>query len=319
MLDGAFFRAQLNSGCLLLLDGIDEVPDQIARKAMARLLERAERMFPKTHIVAASRAPALGGETMIPGFVTIQIGPLREEAVDAFVANWCKTLHGSDTEKAKQHQAELLDAIRSRPEIEELATNPVMLTALAGLHWNRARLPDQRTELYQSVLEWLAQAREENRRDLREEPIVRMSAVACLAMMEHLAFTMHTDPRGRQTEIALNAAARALAPRFRGLPEDERIRRCGAVPSGGGDRQRNSDPPRQHAALLAPHLSGVPLREGFGRGRPAPAALYRTNLVSRSMATHRTFARRRTLPAGRGTCRSVLSRSLGRSWARTPR
>src|ERR1035437_6807631 len=54
-LDAAFFRTQLDAGCLLLLDGIDEVPGQIARKAMARLLERTARMFPKTHIVAASR------------------------------------------------------------------------------------------------------------------------------------------------------------------------------------------------------------------------------------------------------------------------
>ena len=62
-LDAAFFHEQLDAGCLLELDGIDEVPGQIARKAMARLLERAARTFPKTHIVAASRPPALGGET----------------------------------------------------------------------------------------------------------------------------------------------------------------------------------------------------------------------------------------------------------------
>jgi formylglycine-generating enzyme required for sulfatase activity len=222
-LDAAFFRAQLDAGCLLELDGIDEVPGQMARKAMARLLEHAARTFPKTHIVAASRPPALGGETVIAGFVTIQIGPLDSKAVDAFVANWCKALHGGDAEKAKQHQAELLDAIRSRPEIEELATNPVMLTALAALHWNRTRLPDQRSELYQSVLEWLAQAREEKRKDWREDTTARMSAVECLDKMQHLAFTMHSDPRGRQTEITPNAAARALAPRFRDLPEDERF------------------------------------------------------------------------------------------------
>src|ERR1019366_3482511 len=220
-LDAAFFRAQLDAGCLLELDGIDEVPGQIARKAMARLLEHAARTFPKTHIVAASRPPALGGETVIAGFVTIQIGPLDRKAVDAFVANWCKALH-SDSEKAEQHQAELLDAIRSRPEIEELATNPVMLTALAALHWNRTRLPDQRSELYQSVLDWLAQAREEKRKDWREDATARMSAVECLDKMQHLAFTMHSDPRGRQTEITPHAGARALAPRFRDLPEDER-------------------------------------------------------------------------------------------------
>ena len=221
-LDAAFFRAQLDAGCLLELDGIDEVPGQMARKATARMLERAARMFPKTHIVAASRPPALGGETVIAGFVTIQIGPLDRKAVDAFVANWCKALH-SDATKAGQHQAELLDAIRSRPEIEELATNPVMLTALAALHWNRTRLPDQRSELYQSVLDWLAQAREEKRKDWREDTTARMSAVECLDKMQHLAFTMHSDPRGRQTEITPHAAARALAPRFRDLPEEERI------------------------------------------------------------------------------------------------
>jgi formylglycine-generating enzyme required for sulfatase activity len=221
-LDATFFRAQFDAGCLLLLDGIDEVPDKIARKAMARLLERAGRLFPKTRIVAGSRPQALGGETVIADFVTIQIATLDEKAVDVFVANWCKALHG-DAEKAKQHQVELLDAIRSRPDIEELATNPVMLTALAALHWNRTRLPDQRSELFQSVLEWLAQAREEKRKDWREDATARMSAVECLDKMQHLAFTMHSDPRGRQTEITPHAAARALAPRFRDLPEDERI------------------------------------------------------------------------------------------------
>ena len=221
-LEAAFFRAQLDAGCLLELDGIDEVPGQMARKAMARLLEHAARTFPKTHIVAASRPPALGGETVIAGFVTIQIGPLDLEAVDRFVANWCKALHG-DATKAARYQGELLDAIRSRPEIEELATNPVMLTALAALHWNRTRLPDQRSDLYQSVLEWLAQAREEKRKDWREDTTARMSAVECLDKMQHLAFTMHCDPRGRQTEITPYAAARALASRFRDLPEDDRI------------------------------------------------------------------------------------------------
>jgi len=221
-LDASFFRAQLDAGCLLELDSIDEVPGQVARKASARLLERTARVFPKTHIVAASRPPALGGETLIPGFVTIQIGSLDDAAVGGFVARWCKALHRG-AEKAKQHQKELLDAIPSRPELTELATNPVMPTALAALQWNRTRLPDQRNELYQSVLEWLAQAREEKREDLREDTTVRMSAVECLDKMQHLAFTMHGDPQGRQTQITQNAAARALAPRFRDLPDDERI------------------------------------------------------------------------------------------------
>ncbi|MGA3025730.1 MAG: SUMF1/EgtB/PvdO family nonheme iron enzyme [Bryobacteraceae bacterium] len=213
-LDADFFREQLDGGCLLLLDGLDEAADRTDRKAIARLLDLTARVYKKTRLVATSRPPAYGGETVIPGFVTIQIGPLEDEAVDAFVGKWCRALY-RDEEKAGAHQAELLDAIRSKPEIQNMAVNPVMLTAIAALHWNRTRLPDQRTELYDSILTWLAQAREEKRKE------ARVPAVQCLGLMQHLAYTMLSDPKGKQVEITRHAAARVLAPRFREAPEEE--------------------------------------------------------------------------------------------------
>ena len=42
-----------------------------------------------------------------------------------------------------------------------LHRNPVMLTALAVVHWNERRLPEQRADLYESILTWLARAREQ--------------------------------------------------------------------------------------------------------------------------------------------------------------
>ena len=205
--DAGFFREQLDAGCLLLLDGLDEVPDRLDRKAIARLLESTARAYEKARVVATSRPPAYGGETVIPGFVTIAIQPLDDAAVATFVGNWCRKLHKSE-EKARAHQAELLDAIRGRPEIQKMAVNPVMLTAIAALHWNRTRLPDQRTELYDSVLKWLAQAREEQRKNLRADDFGRMSASECLGVMEHLAYAMHSNPKGKQVEITRHAAAR---------------------------------------------------------------------------------------------------------------
>ena len=92
-----------------------------------------------------------------------------------------------------------------------------MLTAIAALHWNRTRLPDQRTELYDSILAWLAQAREDKRRE------GWIAAQQCLGLMQHLAYTMHSDAKGKQVEITRHAAARALAPRFREVAEEERV------------------------------------------------------------------------------------------------
>jgi hypothetical protein len=213
-LDEAYFRGRLDQGCLLMLDGLDEAPDQTSRKVMARLLDRAARTFDKTQIVATSRPRAYGGETVIHGFLTVQIGPLEDEAVDAFTVNWCQSVY-QDGDKARAHQAELLADIRSKPEIQAMAVNPVMLTALAALHWNNKRLPDQRSELYQSVLDWLASA--------REEKTGRLSAIQCLGLMEHLAYTMTANPKGRKVDIGRHAAASVLAERFRDRPKHEQL------------------------------------------------------------------------------------------------
>src|ERR1022692_4549159 len=102
-------REKLAGACLLMLDGLDEVPDRIQRKAMARLVEKVARAHGTARVVATSRPPAYGGETVIPGFVTIQIGPLEQKAVNTFIENWCGALDGGA--KAAAHQAELLDAI----------------------------------------------------------------------------------------------------------------------------------------------------------------------------------------------------------------
>jgi hypothetical protein len=72
----------------------------------------------------------------------------------------------------------------------KLAVNPVMLTALASLHWNGKRLPAQRSELYDSILGWLAEARQEQ--SGRPERV--------LLRMQRIALTMHGDERGKQVE-----------------------------------------------------------------------------------------------------------------------
>ncbi len=213
-LPGSFFFGKLCEGCLLLVDGLDEAPDRQHRDNLAKLLERAGGVYSRCRIVAATRPSAYGGATSIDGFDTVTIDRLDDEAIATFVANWCRALFPDDPARAETHRQGLTDAIRSKPEIAEMAVNPVMLTALAVLHWNDKRLPDQRIELYESVLKWLARA--------KEEKPGRLPADRCLDLLQHLAFTMHGGEKGKQVEIAAGMAARALAPRFRDLPEDER-------------------------------------------------------------------------------------------------
>jgi len=92
----------------------------------------------------------------------------------------------------------------------------VMLTALAVVHWNEKRLPDQRAELYKAVLHWLSRRSSERQQaDIRSD--------RRLELMAELAFAMHTSTGGKRVEIESFHAAEAIAPRYRDLPQRERI------------------------------------------------------------------------------------------------
>ena len=121
-------------------------------------------------------------------------------------------------EKATYLLLDGLDEAPNRTRRASMARNPVMLTALAVVHWNERRLPEQRAELYESILTWLARAREQ--REGREP------ADRCLTLLGHLALGMQNQAKGRLTQIARGRAAELIAPRFRQVPAEERYSRA---------------------------------------------------------------------------------------------
>src|SRR5207245_1200694 len=79
-----------------------------------------------------------------------------------------------------------------------------MLTALAVVHWNERRLPEQRADLYDSILTWLSRSRE--KRPGRE------TAERCLALLQELALAMQDHPGGRRVGVSNGWAAGKLTP-----------------------------------------------------------------------------------------------------------
>jgi len=166
-----FFRQKLEAGdCTVLLDGMDEAPDRVVRERISRLIQNAARTYGGCRFVATSRLATNVGEAVLPGFAQANISPLSDEMVVKFLTEWCAALCGEGTDAAREHLAELLEAVRARPEIHRMARNPVMLTALAVVHWNERRLPEQRAELYNSIITWLARSREQRQGRADENP-----------------------------------------------------------------------------------------------------------------------------------------------------
>ncbi len=205
-LDEDFFRRRIREGpCLLMLDGLDEAPGRQERESIARLIESVSTTYPACRIVVTSRPSAYTGEAVLLAFAQGQIDPLDQDAVRTFLDRWCKSLWG-DAAEAGSHRETLVAALRSRPEIARMARNPVMLTALAMVHWNERRLPEQRADLYESVINWLSRS--------REQRPGRQTAERCVILLQELALAMQDHPEGRQVQVPKHWAAEAIASEF---------------------------------------------------------------------------------------------------------
>jgi len=165
--DEAFVRRKLEGGnCLVAVDGLDEAPERRMRERIARLFERATRAFQKCDFLVSTRPQTNVGDSVLAGFHPVRIGELEPAAIRTFFDHFARALALNEVE-AKSFKDGLESALASRAEIREMATNPVMLTALAVLQHNDQRLPEYRVELYGSILGWLASAREHKEGRLR--------------------------------------------------------------------------------------------------------------------------------------------------------
>lgn len=208
-LDEYFFERQLTRGpCLLLVDGLDEAPNEAARETVSRLIEKAARAWPNCRFVVTTRPKAYEEEVMLAGFQAARIGPLEPEAVRTFLQRWARALIAENPQRAERHARELVEAVESRAEIRRIASNPVMLTALAVLHWNEKRMPERRADLYDSILMWLARSRKRHPGRLNPED--------CIKVLQELAGAMQGHPDGRQVQAPRDWAANAVARQFQG-------------------------------------------------------------------------------------------------------
>ncbi|RQW04630.1 NACHT domain-containing protein [candidate division KSB1 bacterium] len=201
------FRRELQAGhCLILLDGLDEAPDDRTRESVSNLAANLLKAFPDCRIVLTSRPAALVGEAFPHGFELVEIAPLDDPAMQTFLTQWCTSLYADAPEMMQKYQRELGEALQARLEIRNMARTPVMLTALAVVHWNENRLPEQRAELYESIITWLVRSR-------KDRP-GRQKADRCRKLLQKLALGMFTYPGGRLRQIGPGDAAAILAPEF---------------------------------------------------------------------------------------------------------
>lgn len=137
----SFFRRRLEEGgCLLLLDGLDEVADTTLRAEVAQVVSSFIRRYGKNRFGLASRPR--GYEEVaryLPHPTVCDVQPLTPAGRDELVRN----LLGQFEHNERQHRAEVADLLRdigNKEEVDKLSRNPLFCTTLVLVYKYRADL-----------------------------------------------------------------------------------------------------------------------------------------------------------------------------------
>ena len=142
--------------CLLVLDGLDEVPNDLRERVHQAVTVVIQR-YRVERIIITCRIRSYTGPAAFAGFDEYRLAPFDEKKIRGFAQAWYNTQWNlkkiPGKEQADQRAGDLAQATLA---LEELASNPMLLTSMAIIHQRDIGLPDQRVKLYDLVVEVLA-------------------------------------------------------------------------------------------------------------------------------------------------------------------
>lgn len=155
---------------LLLIDGVDELPDGRRTEALQWLMDLV-REFPECRYVVTSRPGAIIDDDwgQLADFNYARLEDMRPEEIRAFVGRWHDAVQHGVRDRAQQERLDgdrnaLLALIDSDRHMRALCINPLLCALLCALNREHDRaLPRNRMGVYQAALRMLLVLRDERR------------------------------------------------------------------------------------------------------------------------------------------------------------
>ncbi|MEU1197340.1 NACHT domain-containing protein [Streptomyces sp. NPDC005813] len=163
---------------LVLVDGIDEVPDSERERTRVWLSDLISA-YPGNRWLVTSRPSAVRENWLTDDdFAELTLSAMSPADVAAFIERWhtAARIGSPDEDEAlTTYKSQLLTAVRSKGDLGRLATNPLMCGLICALHRDRrGYLPQGRKELYEAALTMLLTRRDRERDiltlELQQEP-----------------------------------------------------------------------------------------------------------------------------------------------------
>ncbi|WP_405487168.1 NACHT domain-containing protein [Streptomyces sp. NBC_00096] len=201
---------------LVLVDGIDEVPEPERERTRRWLRDLIDTYDGDNRWLVTSRPSAVGQDWLSEdGFGELALSAMGPSDTATFIRRWHAAARGEagDAPELDGYEAQLLTAVRTKGDLGRLATNPLMCGLICALHRDRrGYLPHGRKDLYEAALSMLISRRDRERDmkvpDLREEPQ--------LDLLQRLAYWLIKNGR---TEMDRSRAEDIIGRALPAVPE----------------------------------------------------------------------------------------------------
>jgi formylglycine-generating enzyme required for sulfatase activity len=142
--------------CLLVLDGLDEVPYDL-RERVREAVGAVINEYAVQRMVVTCRVRSYTGAAVLSNFHPYTLAAFDHQKIHDFVYAWYNAQRelGRFDIKQAQQKADDLATAASTHALQELAANPMMLTTMAIIHQREIGLPKERVRLYSLAVEVL--------------------------------------------------------------------------------------------------------------------------------------------------------------------
>ncbi len=166
-------HAELSAGrVLVMFDGLDEIVGALSRQKIVQAVAQFATEYPQCRVVVSCRVRAYEGAQneawQLPGWPTARLQSWGAGQQQSFIVAWClaATNAGSLPEAQRESRvASLRHAIMTSPDLQRLASSPLLLTVIALVHLNDRRLPEDRVTLYSRCIDILLAQWEQRGKD----------------------------------------------------------------------------------------------------------------------------------------------------------
>lgn len=181
------------SNLLIFMDGLDEITDTPLRiKVTEQVMDLIAR-YPYNRYVVTSRIVGYQESKLGSDFKHFKLMPFGLKEIKLFSKHWynCIAQHTDEDYNYAEDQANsLYSSISRNPSVIRLATNPLLMTIIAMIHYKGKKLPSKRVELYEisteTFLEYWVQLRMDDESQLKDKNEI-------IEILAPLSFEIHQN------------------------------------------------------------------------------------------------------------------------------